>query len=187
MSGRTALFLDRDGVINVDRGYVCTPERTEFIGGIFELCSAARRAGHMLVVVTNQAGIGRGYYTEQQFLEYMGWMRAIFGQHGAPLDAVYYCPHHRTEGVGEYRRECDCRKPAPGMLLHAQRDLCLDLGRSVLVGDKESDVAAGHAAGVGYCVQIKPMSTPDAPTALRISAADQRRVLAGLGNVLLGN
>ena len=101
MSGRKALFLDRDGVINVDHGYVCTPERTEFIDGIFELCRAARQAGHLLVVVTNQAGIGRGYYSEQQFIDYMDWMRAEFEQRGTTLDAVYHCPHHPTHGVGD--------------------------------------------------------------------------------------
>jgi D-glycero-D-manno-heptose 1,7-bisphosphate phosphatase len=183
MSGRRALFLDRDGVINVDRGYVCTPERTEFIDGIFGLCRAAQQADRLLVVITNQAGIGRGYYTEQQFLEYMDWMRAVFRQHGAPLDAVYYCPHHPTEGVGEYRRECECRKPAPGMILHAQRDLGLDLARSMLVGDKDSDVAAGCAAGVGCCIRIKPLPQRGASTGLLITATDRQRVLAGLAGI----
>ncbi|MGN6707391.1 MAG: D-glycero-alpha-D-manno-heptose-1,7-bisphosphate 7-phosphatase [Rhodanobacter sp.] len=182
MSGRRALFLDRDGVINVDHGYVCTPERTEFIDGIFRLCLAAKQADRLLVVITNQAGIGRGYYSEQQFLDYMGWMRAVFAQHGTPLDAVYYCPHHPTEGIGDYRRKCDCRKPAPGMLLRAQRDLNLDLARSTLVGDKESDVAAGHAAGVGCCIRIKPLPEPGVSSGLLITTADWQRILTGLAD-----
>jgi len=180
VSGRQALFLDRDGVINVDHGYVCAPERTEFIDGIFELCRAARQAGHLLVVITNQAGIGRGYYSEQQFLDYMDWMRAEFRQRGVPLDAVYHCPHHPTEAVGEYRRECDCRKPAPGMILRAERELCLDLARSTLVGDKPSDIAAGRAAGVGSCIQIAPSRAPGAVSGLVITEADRQRVLASL-------
>jgi len=180
VNNRRALFLDRDGVINVDHGYVCAPERTEFIDGIFELCRAARRAGHLLVVITNQAGIGRGYYSEQQFLDYMDWMCAEFQQRGAPLDAVYHCPHHPTDAVGEYRRECDCRKPAPGMILRAARELGLDLARSTLVGDKPSDIAAGRTAGVGCCIQIAPLPGPGVASGLMITEADRLRVLASL-------
>jgi len=183
VNGRRALFLDRDGVINVDHGYVCTPERTEFIEGIFELSRAAKQAGHLLVVITNQAGIGRGYYSEQQFLDYMDWMRAEFEQREATLDAVYYCPHHPTDGVGDYRRDCDCRKPAPGMILRARQDLGLDLARSILVGDKASDVAAGHAAGVGCCIRITPLPSHDAASGLMITAADRQRVLDRLSVV----
>lgn len=177
MTGHKALFLDRDGVINVNHGYVCTPERTEFIDGIFELCRAAKQVGYLLVVITNQAGIGRGYYSEQQFLDYMDWMRTEFERCDAALDAVYYCPHHPTDGVGDYRRECDCRKPAPGMILRARQDLDLDLARSTLVGDKATDVAAGRAAGVACCIQITPLLSPDATSGLMITAADRQRVL----------
>lgn len=183
MTGHKALFLDRDGVINVDHGYVCTPERTEFIDGIFELCLAAKQAGHLLVVVTNQAGIGRGYYSEQQFLDYMDWMRAQFEQRGMTLDAVYYCPHHPTDGVGNYRRECDCRKPAPGMILSAQRELGLHLAQSTFVGDKESDVKAGYAAGVGACIKINALPLDNASASMTIAPADRERVLARLVHV----
>lgn len=177
------MFLDRDGVINVDHGYVCTPERTDFIDGIFEVCRAAKKAGHLLVVITNQAGIGRGYYSEQQFLDYMDWMRAQFEQSSAALDAVYHCPHHPTDGVGDYRRDCDCRKPAPGMILHAQRDLGLDLARSTLVGDKASDIAAGRAGGVGSCILIKPVPVLAPSTGHAIASADYERVLARVVDV----
>jgi D-glycero-D-manno-heptose 1,7-bisphosphate phosphatase len=183
MSGSRALFLDRDGVINVDHGYVCTPERTEFIDGIFELCRAAKQADHLLVVITNQAGIARGYYSEREFLEYMDWMRMIFEQRGVALDAVYYCPHHPTEGVGDYRCECACRKPAPGMILCAQHDLGLDLARSTLVGDKESDVEAGRVAGVGSCIKIKTLPLQGVSASMRISQADHERILACLVDV----
>lgn len=166
MTARRALFLDKDGVINVNHGYVCTPERTDFIDGIFELCRAATRRGFLNVVVTNQAGIGRGYYTESDFTTYVDWVRAQFRQHGAQLDAVYYCPHHPVRGVGKYLKDCACRKPKPGMLLNAQRDLDLDLTRCVLVGDSVSDLEAGRTAGVRDCIQVRVVQTAGAPAAL---------------------
>ena len=149
-----ALFLDRDGVINVDHGYVHKPEDVEFVDGIFELVAAAKRAGYLVVVVTNQAGIGRGYYSEDDFHALMDWMKARFVERGGQVDAVYFCPYHPEHGIGEYRRESDCRKPAPGMLLQAARDLDIDLASSIFVGDKPSDMAAGRAAGVGTVLQL---------------------------------
>ncbi len=154
MGLQPALFLDRDGVINVDHGYVCTSDRTEFIDGIFDLVQLANQRNHRVVVVTNQAGIARGYYSEDEFRRYMEWMSGVFDEHQARLDAVYYCPHHPATGQTGYLRACTCRKPAPGMILAAQRDLALDLAASILVGDKPSDIAAGEAAGVGLCVRV---------------------------------
>lgn len=177
MSGKRALFLDRDGVINVDHGYVCTPERTEFVEGIFELCRVANRHDFLVVVVTNQAGIARGFYSEREFLAYMDWMRTAFLAHGARLDAVYYCPHHPLEGKGQYLRACECRKPAPGMILSAQRELDLDLLHSVLVGDSPSDVQAGNAAGVGTCLMLHPVhgAVSEKPA---LALADVERIIA---------
>lgn len=146
---RAALFLDRDGVINVDHGYVCRPEDFDFIEGVFDLVATAHRLGYLVVVVTNQAGIGRGYYSEADFHVLTAWMRQRFVEHAGYIDAVYFCPFHPEHGVGEYRRESNCRKPAPGMLLQAGRELDIDFGKSILVGDKPSDMAAGRAAGVG--------------------------------------
>jgi D-glycero-D-manno-heptose 1,7-bisphosphate phosphatase len=179
VSEKRALFLDRDGVINVDHGYVCTPERTEFVEGIFDLCRLASQRGYLVVVITNQAGIARGYYSEQEFLAYMNWMRSAFAERGARLDAVYYCPHHPVEGKGQYLRACDCRKPAPGMILAAERDLGLDLSRSVFVGDSLSDVQAGAAAGVGTCIRLGPVHgiASERPT---LASADMERIVASM-------
>lgn len=174
-AGRPALLLDRDGVINVNHGYVCSPERTDFIAGIFDLCRLASRRGYQVVVVTNQAGIARGYYSEADFHAYMDWMRQQFAAHGARIDAVYYCPHHPTAGHGAYARTCDCRKPAPGMILAAQRELGLDLSRSVLVGDKPSDIEAGRRAGVGCCLQVR-IDDADLEHGPRLNADDLSRV-----------
>jgi len=140
---RKALFLDRDGVINVDHNYVCKPGDTEWVPGIFELCAEAQRAGYLLVVVTNQAGIARGYYSAKEFLTYTQWVHEQFALKGAPLIATYYCPHHP-----DFTPVCECRKPMPGMISSAIADLELERTSCVLVGDKKSDLQAGAAAGL---------------------------------------
>ena len=144
-----ALFLDRDGVINVERGYVHRRESFEFIPGIFELCRAAQGLGYLLVVITNQAGIARGYYSESEFNNLTDWMMDQFAQKQVSIARLYYCPYHPALGVGQYKYDSPDRKPNPGMLLRAQSDLDLDLGSSILIGDKLSDIQAGCAAGVG--------------------------------------
>jgi D-glycero-D-manno-heptose 1,7-bisphosphate phosphatase len=149
MSGRRAFFLDRDGVINLDHGYVHTAEKFDFVDGIFELCATAQALGYLLIVVTNQAGIGRGYYSEAQLHTLTEWMCARFRERGIEIAKVYFCPDHPLHGIGAYKRDSVMRKPNPGMILAAATEFSLDLAGSVLVGDKESDVAAGRAAGVG--------------------------------------
>ena len=143
-----ALFLDRDGVINVNQGYVHSIENFDFVDGIFDLVLAASTAGYRVVVVTNQAGIGRGFYSEKQFDELTAWMCSQFERRGATIDRVYFSPFHPTSGIGEYMRDEDTRKPGPGMILRAKLELGLSLEDSVLIGDKPSDILAGIAAGV---------------------------------------
>lgn len=156
LSRPPALFLDRDGVINIDRAYVSKPEHFEFVDGIFELCHTARQLGYLIFVVTNQAGIGRGYYTEQDFLNLTGWMCGIFNARDIAIDKVYFCPSHPEYGVGQYKVDSPFRKPGPGMLLQAAEEFCVDLASSVLVGDKETDIQAGIAAGVGCNLLYAP-------------------------------
>jgi len=175
---RKALFLDRDGVINVDRHHVHRIEDFEFLPGIFELCAAAVERGYLLVVVTNQAGIGRGYYTEADFQRLTAWMLEVFRQRGIEIARVYHCPYHPTAGIGEYRRESFDRKPNPGMLLKARDELNLDLAASVLIGDKDSDIEAGRTAGVGLLVRlaadeqaVEPRPNPDVDVVHRLEAA----------------
>lgn len=146
---RPALFLDRDGVINIDHGYVHTIEAFQFVEGIFELVAEANLRGYLVVVVTNQAGIGRGFYTEAAFLELMRWMTNQFANHGASIDAIYFCPFHPEHGLGEYRKHSEFRKPGSGMLLQAAQEHDIDLPRSLILGDKVSDMQAGKAAKVG--------------------------------------
>lgn len=147
---RRALFLDRDGVINIDHGYVHSQERTDWVPGIFELAALAGSVGMVCVVVTNQAGIARGYYDEAAFRAYTGWMHAEFHARGAPLLATYFCPHHPQAGADA--NACFCRKPEPGMLLAAIRDFDIDAARSLIIGDKPSDIEAAAAAGVGFSI-----------------------------------
>ena len=152
-----ALFLDRDGVINHDAGYIHRIADFRFIDGIFDLCATARDLNYKLVVVTNQSGIGRGYYTEEDFHQLTAWMREAFIAHDVPLDAVYYCPFH-PDGIGQYRKTSQLRKPAPGMLLKARDELGIDLATSVLIGDKESDIEAAHNAKLPLAIRFSDKS-----------------------------
>ncbi len=136
---RRALFLDRDGVINEDTGYPHRPEHIVFMPGIFAFCRAAQGKGYVPVVITNQAGVARGKYTEDAVRELHRWMGERFGDHGVTVAGFYYCPYHRDGIVEEYRRDSPDRKPGPGMFLRAARELDLDLAASVMIGDKPSD------------------------------------------------
>ena len=143
-----ALFLDRDGVINHEVGYLYLPQEVRFVDGIFSLCRTAQALGYRLIVVTNQSGIARGFYSTADFDALMAWMRAEFRREQIILDAVYHCPYHPVHGVGEWQREHEDRKPAPGMLLRGAREFALDLSQSILIGDRCSDIAAANAAGL---------------------------------------
>lgn len=146
---RQALFLDRDGVVNVDSGYVYRTADVTFVPGIFEVTRYAQAAGFLLFVVTNQSGIARGYYTEEDFIFITDWMRARFSEQGVTITQTYFCPHHPLVGREPYRVTCHCRKPSPGMLLQAEAEYDIDMGQSLLVGDKMTDIEAGRGAGVG--------------------------------------
>ncbi len=178
---RPALFLDRDGVVNVNHGYVHRAEDTAFVPGIFELCRSAQALGCALVIITNQAGIARGHYSAAQYHAYSGWLRGAMAAQGVLLDGIYHCPHHPEFGVGPCRRDCTCRKPAPGMILQAARDLDLDLARSALLGDSVSDSEAGRRAGVGLLMLLsagaaaRPTPAADVQTVHDLDAA--RRTL----------
>ncbi len=154
MVAQPAVFLDRDGVINREGGYVYMADEFHFIEGVFDACREFARAGYRLIVITNQAGIARGYYTEGDYQHLTSWMLDEFRRQGVDIDDVYHCPHHPVNGIGEYRRDCSCRKPAPGMILRAAQEHSLDLHRSILVGDKVTDIEAGRAAGIGCCILV---------------------------------
>jgi D-glycero-D-manno-heptose 1,7-bisphosphate phosphatase len=156
MAGTRALILDRDGVINIDHNYVHRPDQCIFVDGIFDMVRAFTARGYLIVIATNQAGIGRGFYSEDDFQSFMGWMKGEFRREGIEIAAVYHCPDHPTAGIGAYRRENDWRKPGPGMILQAAKDLDLDLAASWCVGDKISDMEAAQAAGIGTRILFEP-------------------------------
>jgi D-glycero-D-manno-heptose 1,7-bisphosphate phosphatase len=147
-NAKPAVFLDRDGVINKDNGYVSQRDDFEFIEGTIEACIELQKKGYLLVVITNQSGIARGLFTEEQFNTLTEWMDWSMSDRGVDLDGIYYCPHHSEEGQGEFKVDCECRKPKPGMLMNAIEDLNIDIEASILVGDKVSDLQAGIAAGI---------------------------------------
>ena len=150
-----AIFLDRDGTINVDHGYVHEIDNFEFIDGVIDAMRQLKEMGYALVLVTNQSGIARGKFTEEQFETLTEWMDWSLADRGVDLDGIYFCPHHPTEGVAPYRKECQCRKPGPDMILDAAKYLKIDLAASYMVGDKSSDMKAAIAAGVGHKVLVK--------------------------------
>jgi D-glycero-D-manno-heptose 1,7-bisphosphate phosphatase len=149
VTAKRALFLDRDGVINHDLGYTSSAENFQFIDDIFSLCRSAIQLGYIIVVVTNQAGIGRGYYTEDDFWTLSNWMCDRFQAEGAPITAVFHCPFHPEHGLGQYKQDSFDRKPKPGMLLRAAAKYEIDLKHSIMIGDKDSDMQAALSAGVG--------------------------------------
>ena len=143
-----ALFLDRDGVINQDYGHVSSIEQFDLIPQIDKLIRAAMVNGYKIVVVTNQAGIGKGLYTENDFQILNNYMLELLKSKGCTIDAVYFCPFHPTAGKGVYLKDSFDRKPNPGMLLKAMKDLHLDMSKSILIGDSITDMSAGISASV---------------------------------------
>ena len=152
---KPAVFLDRDGVINVDRGYVHKRDEFEYIDGVFDAVKKCKDMGYLLVLVTNQSGIARGMFTEEQFETLTEWMDWNFAENDIDFDGIYYCPHHPEATVEQYKEECDCRKPSPGMFMSAQSFLDIDMENSVMIGDKKEDMMAAQAAGVGTRILVR--------------------------------
>ena len=178
-SKKPALFLDRDGVINIDHGHVYQKRNFQFLEGIFDLCRYAKKKDYYLIVVTNQAGIGRGLYTEADFHGLTRWMCDVFEREGCAIDKVYFCPSHPEHGIGRYKVASVRRKPSPGMILEAIAYFDVDLTRSVLVGDKISDIEAGRAAGVRSNVLLwqRDTAAPDGVDATIAQELDDVRTL----------
>lgn len=150
-----AIFLDRDGVINYDSAYVSRAQDFQFIPGVFAACRQLMQLGYQIIIITNQSGIARGYYSETDFAQLNQWMLNQFEKHDVSIKDVYYCPHHPLHGQGKYKLDCDCRKPQTGMIKQAQQEHNIDLQQSVLAGDKLSDIQAGKRAGIAANFLVK--------------------------------
>jgi D-glycero-D-manno-heptose 1,7-bisphosphate phosphatase len=155
VSSRPAAFIDRDGVINAELGYVGHPTDFRLLPNTVAGLRKLSECGFALVVVTNQAGIAKGRYSEQDYHRLTGYMREVLTAQKIELAGVYYCPHHPAGSVAQYAVACDCRKPAPGMLRRAAVELDLELPRSLMIGDKISDTLAGRAAGVRWSILVR--------------------------------
>lgn len=140
---KKALFLDRDGVINKEKNYLYNIEDFEFIDGVFETCRYFQNKGYLIIIITNQAGIARGKYTDEDYQLLTKWMIKEFQKENVKISKIYHCPHHP-----DFSGECNCRKPKPKMILDAKEEFDIDLNKSILVGDKNSDIETGISAGV---------------------------------------
>ena len=145
--GRRAIFMDRDGTVCEEVGYVNHVDRIRLLPRSAAAIKAANDAGYQTVVVTNQAGVARGYFAESLVDDVHDRVRELLAEQGARLDGIYFCPHHPEVGPPPYRKECTCRKPRPGMLERARDEMGIDLGASYMVGDSAKDLGAGHRAG----------------------------------------
>ena len=167
---RKAVFLDRDGVINKDKAYVHRWQDFEYVPGAVDAMRQLQAAGYALVIVTNQSGLARGYYSEQEYQTLSAALRQDLEHQGVQLEGIYHCPHHPQGVVPHLTQECHCRKPEPGMLLKAAQDLNLQLDASVMIGDKHTDLQAGRAAQVGrvyWVAGTEPADALDAASADR--------------------
>ena len=172
MTLRPAAFIDRDGVLNVDHGYVFRVQDFEWLPGAIDALGQLQRAGYALVVITNQSGVARGLYTLADVDLLHAHLRADLQAHGVQLTGIYACPHHPDGVVPEYSVNCACRKPMPGMIDQAAREHGLDLAASCLFGDKASDIEAGRRAGVGRCWRICTGGTGGTGGEARFCGAD---------------
>jgi len=154
MKKNIAVFLDRDGTINEEVGYLDDLAKLKIIPTAFDAIRLLNAAGLKTVVITNQSGVARGIFSEEFVKRTHAYLREMLEKQNAVIDRFYYCPHHPTEGIGPYRQICACRKPAAGMLLQAAEDLDIDLSRSYIVGDRYNDMEAGKNVGA-KCILVK--------------------------------
>lgn len=172
---RPVAFLDRDGVLNVDSGYVHKPDELEWIDDAPAAVRLLNEAGFVVVVVTNQSGVARGIYDEATVRRLHEHMQRVLAERGARIDAFYYCPHHPDGKVAQYALRCNCRKPGTGMLDQAAKDWPVDRARSFLIGDKDVDMQAADTFGIkGVMFDWRKDSLVDLVRNTVNSAADRR-------------
>ncbi|VFP80293.1 D-glycero-beta-D-manno-heptose 1,7-bisphosphate 7-phosphatase [Candidatus Erwinia haradaeae] len=151
----SVIFLDRDGTINLDYGYVSTIETFKFIDGVIDAMRELMNMGFSLVLITNQSGIARGIFSMNQFISLTKWMEKFLADRNVRLHGIYFCPHYPSSLMYLWRQLCNCRKPKPGMLLSAQKELNINMSASYMVGDKIEDMQAATLAGVGNKILVR--------------------------------
>ena len=144
MNGRKTVFLDRDGTINVEKNYLYRPEEFEFIPKVPEAIARLNNAGYLVIVVSNQAGVARGYYSENDVIKLHQYVNEQLSKYKAHIDGFYYCPHHPDAGIGKYKMKCHCRKPETGLFENACEDFDVDIEESWMIGDNVGDIKAGN-------------------------------------------
>lgn len=164
---KPAVFLDRDGTINEDVDFLIRPDQLRLIAGVPTALRSLNQAGWPIVIITNQSMVARGMASERDLALVHDRLRAMLASHGIHLDGIYYCPHHPEIGEAPYRRVCDCRKPLPGLLRQAARELNLDLAASAMIGDSLRDLEAGAAAGCGTLILVRTGHGTDEEAAVR--------------------
>jgi D-glycero-D-manno-heptose 1,7-bisphosphate phosphatase len=181
MLGRKTLFLDRDGVININHGYVFQQAKFEFIDGIFSLCQQAKKKGYQIIIVTNQSGIARKYYSNSTFKKLSKWLENQFSKQGILITQTLHCPHHP-----KFNGTCTCRKPKPGMIFKAQRRFKVNLAQSIMVGDSLSDMDCARQAKIKKSVFFTPNSLQYGPKLMqpRFKPYYQARCLKAIEQIL---
>lgn len=150
-----AVFLDRDGTINKEVNYLYRPEDFQFIENTIESIKIFHKLKYKVIVITNQSGVARGYYTEDDVKKLHKHIDELLANKGTYVDHYYYCPHYSEGTVDEYKKTCECRKPKVGMIVDAVKDFDIDLNESIIIGDKEIDAQTGKNAGIGKCVLVR--------------------------------
>lgn len=168
MKKNSAIFLDRDGTINEEVGYLDSADKLQIFPEAFEAIRRINESGMKAIVITNQAGVAKGLFTEEFVRQINGQIQSLLVEKDALIDRFYYCPHHPSEGAEPYRKICTCRKPEPGLLKQAAYDLNIDLSQSYMIGDRYRDVETAHRAGAkgvlvmtGYGQDILSETGPD--------------------------
>jgi D-glycero-D-manno-heptose 1,7-bisphosphate phosphatase len=152
---KKAIFLDRDGVINKEINYLYRVKDLEIIKGVSKAIKIFNSLDYLVIVITNQAGVAKGYYSEEDVILLNRYIKEYFERKDSIINMFYYCPHHIEGTVKKYKKKCKCRKPGSGMIKKAQKEFDIDLKKSILVGDKETDILAGLNAGVKTKVLVR--------------------------------